>query len=518
MDKNQDSSSKESLVNLSTLPAELLAHIVSFLSSTRDKVNLRYISRWLRCVIDGMPSMWNEFVWPFYNNCEECIVKDMLKTCGQNIHMLSFPNCKIPPTLVEMLQYCSNVQHLSLPSTTLDSEQLKNIMHHMRYLQILELKVHKVDDGSEVKQLLLYTGQLKELTIISSNYDCYYLKPSNLFEYWKTVEFRPLQLNLIGKIDYSSFILLLDYVIDLTALPCRATANFRVYSKEAKVPLMFFPTPPIFQLQFEGGSGQVITPCAKLSDFGMLGLDNNLAMMTNCQDGETTTYRVQYQYYESIAYQSSCILRFSSFSRCMTHVDLSHCCALHSGHLEQLGITCLNLQRLNLSDCSRCLQSLRGLQAIACNCHNLQGLNLLGIHVSEIEDLVLLWEILSAMKLNHLAIRFCLLGSQAINKEKLISLYQKCQTIRGMQCDYCKFSMYENISMLSYFPSLNCCYFKSSRVISSVVQDVVGNCKELKSAHFNLLKLRESLSLTLTHGQNLQQFCINSPYVIISND
>ena len=101
---DQDNSQEESVLSLLTLPTELL---VSFLSSIRDRVKLRYVSRWLRCVIEGTPSLWKEFVWPYYDSCEECSMKKVLKVCGQRIKVLSFPNSRLSSTLVEMLQYCS---------------------------------------------------------------------------------------------------------------------------------------------------------------------------------------------------------------------------------------------------------------------------------------------------------------------------------------------------------------------------------------------------------------------------
>ena len=147
MDQDQDKSHEESfalmdqnksLVNLLTLPTELLVYIISFLSSLHDRVKLRCVSRWLRCVIEGTPSWWREFVWPYCDSREECSVKEMLKVCGQHIKVLSFPYSRVTSTrLVEMLQYCSNVQHLSLPSTKLDPEQLRMTIHHMGCLQTL---------------------------------------------------------------------------------------------------------------------------------------------------------------------------------------------------------------------------------------------------------------------------------------------------------------------------------------------------------------------------------------------
>ena len=124
----------------------------------------------MRHVTEGTPSLWKEFVWPYYDNREECSVKEVLKVCGQHVKVLSFPYCRVPSTLVEMLQYCSNVQHFSLPSTKLDPEQLRKPIHHMGCLQTLELKVD--NDYSDIKQLLLSTGQLRELAIISCG--CYH--------------------------------------------------------------------------------------------------------------------------------------------------------------------------------------------------------------------------------------------------------------------------------------------------------------------------------------------------------
>ena len=157
-----DHSHEESLVNLLSLPSELLVYIISLLSSLRDKVKLRYVSRRLSCVIEGTPSLWKEFVWTFNDSCEECSVKEVLKVCEQHIKVLSFPNHRLPSSLIEILQYCSNVQHLSLPSTKLDCKQLRKTIHHMGCLQTLELKV---GNDSQIKQLLCKTGQLKELTV-----------------------------------------------------------------------------------------------------------------------------------------------------------------------------------------------------------------------------------------------------------------------------------------------------------------------------------------------------------------
>ena len=267
-----------------------------------------------------------------------------------------------------------------------------------------------------------------------------------LIEHWKESQFRPPSFNVIVPADYQSTKLLVDYTAQPTIISTGTTANFKVYNSYSKVPLNFSPTLPYFQLQVEG-SGQVTIPSVKPSDFGTLGLNNDVALMTDCQYGGRTLYMVKHQTdymvrYETDDYIVSKIMdsihisRFGNLS-CVTHVDFSYCYSLHSGHLEQLAIACSNLQRLNLQGCYYCLKSLQGLQAIASHCHNLQGLNVLGICVIRVEDQTQLWEILSNMKLTHLGVMCCILRSQAANKEKLICLYQKCWTIRGLQCSYC---------------------------------------------------------------------------------
>ena len=117
-------------------------------------------------------------------------------------------------------------------------------------------------------------------------------------------------------------------------------------------------------------------------------------------------------------------------------------------HLEQIAIACPNLQRLNLRNSRHCLESVKGLKAIASHCHNLTGLNLL--HIPNVDDHILLWGILSDMKLTHLAIDYCNLTLKCLNKENPIAFLKKCSTIKGIHCDH----TVNGKSILSYFKSL----------------------------------------------------------------
>ncbi|XP_065893308.1 uncharacterized protein [Dysidea avara] len=388
VEMDQGSCHEESLVNLLTLPTELLVYIISFLSSLRDRIKLRYVSRWLRCVIEGTPLLWKEFVWPYYDSREECSVREVLKLCGQHIKMLSFPNHRVPstPVYLKMLQYCSNVRHLSLPSTKLDPEQIKKTIHHMGCLQTIELNV---DDDSDIKQLFLSTGQLRELTI-NSNITCYDV-PEKLLKHWMESQFRPSSFNVIAPLNFNYYYsteAFIDSAAQLTTIPNGTTANFRLYGRCRKVPLDLSPALPCLQLQVESkGCNQVTIPFVKLSDFGILGLKVDLAVATDIQYSGRTMCMVKYD--ETVDELNSLhIARLGNLS-CATHFDFSDGLSLHSGHLEQLAIACPNLQRLNLQDCHLCLKSLQGLQAIASHCHSLQGLNLLGICVLVVEDHIL---------------------------------------------------------------------------------------------------------------------------------
>ena len=80
----QGNSNEEYILNLLMLPTELLLCIILFLSSAHDRVKLRHVSRWLRCVIEETPSLWREFVCSYYDSHEECSVKEALKVCGQH--------------------------------------------------------------------------------------------------------------------------------------------------------------------------------------------------------------------------------------------------------------------------------------------------------------------------------------------------------------------------------------------------------------------------------------------------
>jgi len=60
--------------------------------------------------------------------------------------------------------------------------------------------------------------------------------------------------------------------------------------------LKYSPALPFSVLLFEG-SGQVTIPCVKLSDIGIQGLNNDVAVMTNCQYGGRTRYHKRQKFH-----------------------------------------------------------------------------------------------------------------------------------------------------------------------------------------------------------------------------
>ena len=143
------------------------------------------------------------------------------------------------------------------------------------------------------------------------------------------------------------------------------------------------------------------------------------------------------------------------------------------------------------------MKSLKGLRSIASCCRNLQGLDLIGIHVLQVENHVELWEILSDMKLTHLAIEQCIIiprENDDANRLTLIKLYQKCSQLQALCLQYtpCKKTQCTNhgeldthhILLLSNFPSIAFCKFKFNKHTSTAIHDILMNCKEIRCFSF----------------------------------
>jgi len=124
-----------------TLPNELIVLIISFLTTVRDKVSLRCVSKRLRSICET-PILWRTFEWPCYEDrdCEELCLQSVLKSCGEYVQLLSFPDHVPPSKLVNLLDYSRNVMQLNIPMTKLDVGQAKSVLDNMKHLQKLDTK------------------------------------------------------------------------------------------------------------------------------------------------------------------------------------------------------------------------------------------------------------------------------------------------------------------------------------------------------------------------------------------
>jgi len=498
-----------------SLPVEILVHIVSFLSSARDKVKLRYVSQRLR-VVSETPSLWSEFMWQRYDCRENGSIVHMLRACGGYIKRLIFhssPNHVTPSTLFEMLNHCNKLTHLSLPpGTKLDFENLRTALQHMKSLTHLEVNL-----GTASKPFSI--SRLEKLTLhVSEDVNL------GLLETWISEGCLPCTLILVMTewITFSSVFkvgLLNPLIIHIAAInyiPKEHMCHFKLFNI-LRVPLDLFPSLPHFQVKF----GQTASlPFVKASWFGILGLDWDLLVLTDCVcDGEVY-YRAEVACWNAFAsYQDSMLNKTIDSLKCVTEFDFPYhndcASSLLSGHLEQLAVACPNLQRLSLRGNSHCLMSLKGLRMIAHCCHDLSGLNLDLISIVAVENQLGLWEILSIMKLTHLLVDACLFQPIVYDdsyEENLYSLFQKFSSLQALQLSNCY--VYEIIyesdskyrikwSLLAYFPTLKYCRIDDA-LESTVLHDAISSCKELVCLSCTSVR---TLMSPVYHS-TLQQLCI----------
>jgi len=508
MEENQDRA--EYLDRLLILPMELLLYIVSFLDSVRDKAKLRYVSRTFRNVIET-PSLWREFQWSYYDYREEYCVKNLMKMCGKYVRVVSFPDHVTPSKLVEMLQYCCGVTHLSLPvRTKLTSEQLREIVECMTQLQSINL----LWENASIKPLL--TGvHLKELTIYTS-------KEPRIFQWlqdWAVEGFVPQNLSIVANVT-SRFVLglLVDWQNWSSKVPAdhRGTALLNFYVS-LKVPLNLAPPLPVFQLHY-GPSATL--PFISASQFGILsGLKKDMLLLTESNFNGKVVHKavaVSSKMFQN-SFDAKVCCKVTDL-RLVTHFDVAFCDKFNSNHLEQLSVTCPNLQQLNLRNNTVCLKNLQGLQSIAQNCEKLQGINLLGVPVINIESHLLLWETICHMKLTHLAVELCVVRTAVNNyayKQTLSGLFKKCLslkvlTIHARVCKECGKSDSSIFSLFPHFPALASCTLVNMIYHESVVQNLT-RCKNLQYLHLSSYDCYPgSKPLSSASICSLQQVCLES--------
>ena len=497
--------------SLLSLPNELLVYIFAFLPNGRDKMMLQRVSRRLKSVMDK-PSLWSEFVWPSYDIREEHCVNSLLRSCGEYIKRLSFPD-HVPSSLLKMLPYCINVVHLNLAKTKLDPDQLVMATKHMTQLQTLDILWNT--DLMQFVYIMLsmkaVAANLKELTVRvkakERELDSIHSSLQS-FLYWLTKGVMLANLNIVCSHYELRTDLIREWTICNPKTPSGHNSDVKIYTN-LTAPLDLYCVLPVFQLQF---GLDATLPLVDASKFGLLGFEDDLILLTNHCHADTTVYKAKMWRSASDFQRSKLNCRFNNLDS-VIEFDFSSCKSLHSDQLEQLAVMCRNLQRLNLSHNTVCLRNLQRLRTLAKCCHNLQGLNLLGIKVTEVENHMQLWETLSSMKLTYLAIELCNIISvkgDSTYKQDLIGLYQKCSYLRALQlqssvCSSCDAATDQDILLISNFPSLTYCALGQ---VPLIVEGIATSCKRLK-----YLNIRSSFPLLFSADISkcyLQQLFLHS--------
>jgi len=500
-----------------SLPTETLVLIFSFLRFTRDKVKIRYISQRLRSAVET-PSLWRTFLWPYYDDREELSINSLLKVCGKYVRKMAFPDHVPSSKLVEMLKYCSIVTHLSLPKGTVFSEtQLREALEHVTQLEYLIIHWWLA-----IKPLLLIAANCKELTVYASVNRPVLL--SHWLQEWMENGFMPRNLNIVCDcISIYDVIQLTDDWSECNEqYSFNHTATLRFYTS-LNVPIKLIPPIPVYQLQY---GPMAVLPFTSASKFGILGLRKDLVLLTSsCHGDDNVAYKAWTM--SGTEFQLDMLhCKFDSISF-LTDFEVTHSRELHSGHLEQIAIACPNLQQLNLLRSENCLKNLQGLHSIARSCKKLQGLNLLGISVSNVENQLQVWEILSDMHLTHLAIDLCMLKLDDAVKERVGCLFLHSSVLQALEmhnnslsCSECGKFVSEDLVQLSHFPKLSYCKLTRFPFQCTIVHDIVTRCKTLSTLNIHC-SFYQSLPPTLTSlSQNctLKKLCLSSHCAVVSDE
>ena len=502
------------------LPAELLVHIMSFLT-TRDRVVLRYVSQRLRSLCEA-PSAWTDFVWPHYHISDEGYVMHLLKRHGKYVKRLSFPDSmkgiasrepasSLTSSLVKVIGCCSNVVQLSLPSAELGSEKVRVIL----LPQLGALQRLDVQWSIAIEFLLKKVISLKELTVrVQKDYiDHSYDSSDSWLHFWMSKGFSPKNINIVTK-SYPIFVRILwdSWAISNSKSLAGCTGHVKLY-KSLKVPLNFRPIIPEFQLDF----GQAVSsPFVKTNSLGLMELERDILLLSDGSYCGKVMHKASLQPFSSIIPREDQLNHSITSLKHVREFDAS-CCRFVSENLEQLAVVCPNLQRLTLKQNKQCLENLKGLHAIASSCHNLQGLNLMGIPVKEVGNQTQLWEILSDMKLTHLAVELCILLPSAIYNQRLIRAVKKCTGLKALETRYCSCPVVEkSSSLLSHFSTLIHCILTVNHHLANLLQDILTGCRELKYLKYTDNGIAGQF-LSSVHTLHLQQLYIHSIYADLPN-
>ena len=373
------------------LPTELLVKILSYLPIC-DKITTQHVSGRFKDV-SATPSLWREFLWSEYEPRKMCIVTNILKAHGKHVRRIFFPAHVTPAKILEMACYCANVTHLRLPKNTqLSLDHLEEIADTITQLQQLDVFTSDIKcvqpaqfdhkeviirflevTATRVKNLVLRIDQSINQSINHQSFDqLRFCDPVSVLRILEKScnEGQPLPstISLLINLDYLN---ISSSILEFWLPSSYTLALFEIYLYDIDIVTMdLHPSIPLRKFQF----GPAATPpLIKLSDHGILGLEYDIVYLSDYDHYGEVRHSTTPKYQDLYAVKEQhlhCITNLYSVS----NVDFSHNISannIYPGHLEQLAIACPNLQRLDLMNVERCLQSLQGLHAIVDLCQNL---------------------------------------------------------------------------------------------------------------------------------------------------
>lgn len=276
-----------------------------------------------------------------------------------------------------------------------------------------------------------------------------------------------------------------------------------------KLPLDVFSPFPIFQLEYGPRASLPFISTSSVAS----SLEEELLLLTKTTDDKKCKAIVMAN---SLFYKKAANSKFHcniADLKLVTYFDAIYCRQFHSAHLEQVAIACPNLEQLSIQG-SDSLKSLQGLHSIALNCEKLQGLNLLGISVCNVENHFKLWKILSKMKLTTLMIDLCLIKPNTGSEQNLASVFKNIVWLKVLTivaddyCDKCNNSKDGEMSFLSYFPVLTYCELNSLSCRNSIMKSST-NCKKIEYFYLSCYD-KEPNVLSLAPSCELRQLSIFS--------
>ena len=514
-----DENAEKSWSSLESLPVEVLVHTFSFLS-TLDKVKLRYVSHRVRCAVQT-PLLWKEFVWTNYESSHERCVKSVLRVCGKQVARFSLSGHVTPSKQASLIQYCTNVTHLTLPF--FDPKQLTKVFPTMKYLQQLDIR-----SDENIKSLLatLNCVNLKELTLRVRRMDSE-LAPWESWDFamWRKENIHlPQVVNLVTGVTEPS----MHYHLLENASLLLPGSKIRIFDS-TKVPLDLHPPMPL--LRIENGQ-QTTPPYVRASSHGLLlGIEHDALELIDYEHlGKTKHVAMLDTYYVPQDDDLDCVM---SNLDSVTYFDATFSGSLYPGHLEQIAAACPNLELLNLRGNGHCLQKLDGLRYVASKCSNLQGVNLAEIPATDVQSILLLWEALSDIKkLTHIAVRVCMLKPGSLDESyqrQLLIAIRKCHGLQAIEvditctCTTCGCITDEEV-LLPYFPSLQYCrlYYDHIRHCSArfdhqnLFNHLIATCQKLKYVSYDGYSAH-GITLPLSSNCRLQQLCIDSHHTVFTD-